>query len=1082
MARYVWDIESKSLLDASIVDYNASPYRLRDDRWIHCVGFKNKETKEKTTFLTDDVYNGRVREFILDTATELIGHNTINFDHLAMKAAIGLDYEIGYRGAPDLVGGKPIIITDTLVMSKTLNPDRPQHSIDYFGSVLGLEKINWRAKAIELGLIQPTDPKGAEFRVFHPEMAVYMERDLDVNDRAHDFLIREWGEWDWEDAYNLEKLVKELITRQEHRGFWFNRGKAVEHVKVLDEKMEALRQVVEPLIPPKPLTKTAMKDYTPTAKQFKKNGEPTHHIANFVGKHGGKLEEVDGVWRAEMYGSMYTLPIPAVPLFTHMPATIKDTTHIKGWLVEMGWKPTAYKERDLTVDSKKKKLDKERFDDAVDRWVDQTFDGPFKRDRIDELTDVKGLGITIYHDRVMVKYKLKQHDHVKRPLKVYTNPTLTVGVEKEIDPALLSDEMKAKFQYAKEVSEYLTYSHRRNSILGGNVDPEDEEAEMEKGWLSVERINVDHRIPTPADTCGAATSRFKHRSVTNVPRVTSLFGEELRELFGVDVLAGFYQMGYDFASLEAMIESHYCVPMTAKALTKRGWKGYDELEVGELILAYNSETGFKEWTPLRGKVKYKDSLTFNLKWKSHSYRATGDHRWYVRQRDTTSKTYNLEVRTTANLNTASNVIVNAPFNKEQDVAGAVEGLSHGKYGVDWTAKVLAMSHMERVRFLEGFMIADGYWHEHKQTPVWRWAQNNGELFEAALTASYLAHDGGITVAFNTKTNDKLKVATLNVKGHITCQRMEREVYGYEDVWCPQTDLGTWVMRQGDCITITGNCWRYDDEDKAYCKSLVGEKPNDVHTLTAKKISEAIGKAFGRTPAKTVKYACAYGGSPPRVSKTVGCDLATGKLIHEAYWEAAKPLQLLADKLKTYWEKMGKKFILGIDGRKIPTRSASALINSLFQSAGVICAKRAMVLHDRKMRAEGLTVDFWKDDWKAKKFVQQLIAYHDEGQLEMHKSMIQWKLFPVSEWEVINDKGEKEPSQEAKAAEKAAKEFKKAQDKPWSEVAHSERGYYTGYCRAGELIVEAVKETSAYYKLNVTLSADYILGRNWAECH
>lgn len=814
MTRYVWDIESRGLLDSQRVDYNASPYTLKDSRFIHCVGFKNKETKEKTVFLADDIYNGRVKEFILDTATELIAHNSINFDHLAMKAAIGLDYEIGYGGAPDLVGGKPIIITDTLVMSKTLNPDRPQHSIDYFGGILGLEKINWRAKAVELGLCTHDAPKGAEFLVFHPEMAVYMERDLDVTDRVHDFLIREWGDWDWDDAYNLEKLVKELITRQEHRGFWFNRDKAVEHVKVLDEKMEALRQIVEPLIPPKPLTKTAMKDYTPPAKQFKKDGTPTAHAINFIEKHGGKLEEVDGVYKAELYGTMHTLPLPEGPIFTHMPATIKDTTHIKGWLVEMGWNPTQYKERDLTVDSKKKKLLKEKFDAAVDKWVDQTFDGPFKDDRMQELSEVRGLGITIYHDREMVRAKLKEHDHMKRPLKVYTNPTLTIGQEKEIDPALLSEAMKAKFAYAKEVSEYLTYSHRRNSILGGNVDPDDDEEEMEKGWLSVDRINIDHRIPTPADTCGAATSRFKHRLVANIPRVTSLFGTEMRELFGVDVEAGFYQLGYDFASLEAMIESHYA-------------------------------------------------------------------------------------------------------------------------------------------------------------------------------------------------------------------------------------------------------WRYDDEEKSYCKSLTAAKPNDIHTVTAKKIADVIGQAFSRTAAKPVKYACAYGAQPARVAKTVGCDLATGKLIHEAYWEAAKPLKMLAERLKKYWETTGgKKFILGIDGRKIPTRSASALINSLFQSAGVICAKRAMVIHERKLRQAGMTVDFWKDDWKNKVFVQQLVAYHDEANLEVHKSLIQWKTFQTEE---------------------AAKAFK-AENPRWSEVGHTAKGYYMGYCLAGELTSEAVRESGEYYKLNVTLLADYMLGRNWAETH
>lgn len=37
----------------------------------------------------------------------------------------------------------------------------------------------------------------------------------------------------------------------------------------------------------------------------------------------------------------------------------------------------------------------------------------------------------------------------------------------------------------------------------------------------------------------------------------------------------------------------------------------------------------------------------------------------------------------------------------------------------------------------------------------------------------------------------------------------------EDVWCPTTGLGTWVMRQGRNITITGNCMaRYEQGKKA----------------------------------------------------------------------------------------------------------------------------------------------------------------------------------------------------------------------------------------------------------------------------
>ena len=233
--------------------------------------------------------------------------------------------------------------------------------------------------------------------------------------------------------------------------------------------------------------------------------------------------------------------MPSVPMWSEAPAKITDTLHIKEWLVGMGWEPTQYKERDLTVDSKKKKVTKEKFHAAVDKWLEQTYNSAFKADRLEMLE---------YSPRVrqdILAAKLKSHDHMKRPLMVYTNPTLTVGMDKEIDPKLL--DMQDKFAYAKEISQYLTYRHRRNSILGGGIDPDDPE-DMQKGWLSVDRIRIDGRIQTPADTCGAATSRFKHRLVANIPRVTSMFGKEMRELFGVDN-AKYYQMGYDFDSLIA---------------------------------------------------------------------------------------------------------------------------------------------------------------------------------------------------------------------------------------------------------------------------------------------------------------------------------------------------------------------------------------------------------------------------------------------------------------------------------------------------------------------------------------------------
>jgi hypothetical protein len=39
-----------------------------------------------------------------------------------------------------------------------------------------------------------------------------------------------------------------------------------------------------------------------------------------------------------------------------------------------------------------------------------------------------------------------------------------------------------------------------------------------------------------------------------------------------------------------------------------------------------------------------------------------------------------------------------------------------------------------------------------------------------------------------------------------------------------------------------------------------------------------------------------------------------------------------------------------------------------------------------------------------------------------------------------------------------------------------------YSIVGELAKKAAQDASKYYNLRVNLDADYIVGKNWAECH
>ena len=889
---YTWDKEATGLLDDTAIDYTASPFVLKPTYKTHCVVFECHQTKEiiafhdgpKYTFDGQEIretidgeeyvleagykpveYTHRplseLADFIKNTPmNKVVAHNQISYDLLSIKLTLGIDYSIGHEVrdgglttyTKDRWGDKIVQFQDTLVISKCLNPDRyGGHSLEKLASGSHTEKFNFR----------PHLHNEAKFKHFAGDMLYYCIFDVKANTNVYNRLmsgsldrnpnpvnLNDPKEMDrWRSALTLEHNIAEIITRQEHRGFWFDRELAHKNLDQLDELMEAARVKVEPILPPRPATQKFMSDYTPPAVQFKKNGEIGSHLQRFIEKHNGVMI---GDRQVAMLGEVYDLPFaPGVPLVTEMKAEIKDTTHIKNWLVrDLGWNPTEYKEKDISVDTKKVKLTKEKLEAAIDRYLDQTFDPNcgFKRDRLEHFAD-QHMGVYPSSTKTEVRRAMIERAE-KRGLKVLTNPSFTVGMDKDMCPDL--ERISEQFPYAADLVGYLTYKHRRNSILGGGMDWDDPDEEPEKGYMSY--IRDDGRVPTPADTCGAATSRFKHRKIANVPRVTSLFGKELRALFGVD--EGYYQIGYDFDSLEARMESAYC-------------------------------------------------------------------------------------------------------------------------------------------------------------------------------------------------------------------------------------------------------WQFDHDDKAYCESLMKEKPLDVHTMMAKAISEIIGRPFARGPAKNVKYGCTYGAQAAKVAKTIGDSLAVGQQVFDAFWLAAFPLDMLKKALQRQWETNGKRYIYGVDGRRVPTRSAHAILNSLFQSAGVICAKRAMLIHDLKLKEAGLSVDFFKEDWKNKPFCQQMIAYHDEAQLEASKSLFKFKMFTHEDLNFV----EYEIKEEKEAEEKRCKDIIDAWKQEqyattgliWSDISKIEKGakgWYVAYCKAGQLAVESVSEAGKFYctepepwELNIRhdtidLTAGYIVNRTWAGCH
>ena len=1100
--RLAGDLEANELLNENSIDYTVSPYKLKDSFVIHCGAFIDLDTDKQYNFTPDTVKH--IPELLAE-ADQLVFANGINYDYMVMKLYFGLDFTI----EPDTLSGKSIILDDTMVMSKALNPDRwPGHSVEAWGKQLGFPKMDWRAEAIKLGLIKKGAPKGAQFKTYHPRMLDYCKQDTLITKLTYEALLEEWGEWDWSEAYELEKKTIEVITRQEHRGFHFYKDKAEKVVKDLDKKMEAISEVVEPLIPPKKPTQVFIKEHSFPARPFLKGDkDASQSLLKFLEK---KKEEVTAIYDGEEIVGVQWLgkkyfkeagKFPSGSIITEVPATLKDSTHIKEWLITKGWVPTDFKDRDLTVNQKKIKLDEEKFEKVVDRYIKTTLQSNFSYFRC------KHLGVNQTEEAL--RAKLLNHDR-KKPLKVLTNPSFTIGQEKELCPDLVR--LKKEFPYAEDVVHWLTYNHRRNSILGGGLEWGEEE-EAEKGYLGQGRIYQDGRIATSADTCGCNCVTADTLIVTDngiVPITKVGVGDLVLTHEGVyKLVEDKIQNGIKHV-LQIRALNGLEIKCTGQHpfLTDTGWVLAKDLKKGMQVYRYQEG---EQWSQVESLSRYYISSWGNVITVEGEYLTTNKRKalWSRADVDLTFDIGSKSKRGIGHLvlmafegdkpegkevchkdgNPTNNYIGNLYYGTSLENSN--DARKHGRHLKGVRSKVNAVLTSEIALEIKTYFKENGYkWGDDTRlAKIYKcsrehlgnirkgktWKEGNIEnlykesfiktVIDSVEPASFQpTFDITVEGAHSYVANGFVTHNTSRFKHRVVANiprvssfygRPIRELFGADPILCYQLgyDFAGLEARIEAAYT-----YKYPG-GRAYATSLIADKPHDIHTVNARKLGTS------RDEAKTVKYALTYGSQPHSLAKSMGWTLARAKQVYNDFWLAAKPLKLLKERVEDYWQNTGKKHILGLDGRKIPVRSKHSLLNALFQSAGVICAKRAMILHEEKLKKEGLILDFFKDDWMSKSFAQQMIAYHDEAQMELTKNLVKMKAFKTEE-----------------EAEKWKEVTQERTKKILSNVNLINEKYCVGWSVVGETAVYAARESGEYYNLDVALDSDYVIGTNWAECH
>lgn len=158
---------------------------------------------------------------------------------------------------------------------------------------------------------------------------------------------------------------------------------------------------------------------------------------------------------------------------------------------------------------------------------------------------------------------------------------------------------------------------------------------------------------------------------------------------------------------------------------------------------------------------------------------------------------------------------------------------------------------------------------------------------------------------------------------------------------------------------------------AYVKVIL---EGDIHTVNQKAASLPT-----RNDAKTFVYAFMYGAGDAKLGSIVdpiaseAQQSVIGKRLKSKFFKAIPAIKILIDNVKTASK---RKYLYGLDRRKLHIRSSHSALNTLLQSAGALVVKLATVIFHKEA--------FVRYGWKQGVDYDQVLHCHDEAQFHCHK--------------------------------------------------------------------------------------------------
>ena len=276
---------------------------------IWCICAKDIDTGMVYTWSVDDkITISSFLAYTLDLATELIGHNIIQYDLEVLKKLQGFTTDAK--------------ITDTLVLSRLLNPDRRKpksfkgkggpHSLECWGYRLG----RWK-------------PEHDEWDKFSWSMFERCSEDMEINHLTLTALIAETEGHNWKDAIALEHSTAKIITQQEINGVYFNTEQSNKYVEDLTSTIQEIDKDLLPTLP----------------CSVKQRGATVLNPFTAKGAHSKKYREDI---------SYCSGPFCRI---TITPFNLGSITDVKNYLLDNGWEPDSWNYNKNTGERSSPKLE-----------------------------------------------------------------------------------------------------------------------------------------------------------------------------------------------------------------------------------------------------------------------------------------------------------------------------------------------------------------------------------------------------------------------------------------------------------------------------------------------------------------------------------------------------------------------------------------------------------------------------------------------------------------------------------------------------------------------------------------------------